>query len=308
MRETTTNPDRMPAVYISHGGGPCFFMDWDPPDAWDGLRAALEGVAPSLPRPPRAILVITAHWESADIAIDGGDAPELIYDYGGFPAHTYQLTYPAPGAPDVARRAAGLLEAAGIAHHVEDHGWDHGVFVPLKVMYPDADVPIVAMSVRQDLDPTAHLELGRALRPLRDEGVLIVGSGSSFHNFSTFGSPRAIEFDDWLNRVVGLPERERWAALTELDGRAGRSCGTCTGGAPRPTDGRRRRGRGPAGDAVLPGGAAEHGHVVLPLRVSVSPGVRRRPAPRAGCRGPVRRAADRSAAGRRGSARRPPPG
>ena len=122
MSETTTNPDRMPAVYISHGGGPCFFMDWDPPDAWDGLRAALEGIAPSLPRPPRAILVITAHWESADIAIDGGAAPELIYDYGGFPAHTYQLTYPAPGAPDVARRAAGLLEAAGIAHHVEDRG------------------------------------------------------------------------------------------------------------------------------------------------------------------------------------------
>jgi aromatic ring-opening dioxygenase catalytic subunit (LigB family) len=213
----TTTDERMPAIYISHGGGPCFFMDWDPPDAWDGLRAALEGIGPSLPHTPRAILVVTAHWESSDIAIDGGAAPQLIYDYGGFPAHTYQLTYPAPGAPDVARRAAGLLEAAGIAHHVEERGWDHGVFVPLKVMYPDADVPIVAMSVRHDLDPLAHLELGRALRPLRDEGVLIVGSGSSFHNFATFGSPRAAEFDDWLGEVTVLPDAQRRAALVRWE-------------------------------------------------------------------------------------------
>lgn len=215
MDAVTTDP--MPTIYISHGGGPCFFMDWDPPHAWDGLRAALEGIGPSLPRTPTAILVVSAHWESPDIAIDAGASPHLIYDYGGFPAHTYQLTYPAPGAPDVARRAAGLLEQAGIAHHLEDRGWDHGVFVPLKVMYPEADVPIVAMSVRHDLDPTAHLELGRALRPLRDEGVLIVGSGSSFHNFAAFGSPRAVEFDDWLCTVAALPDQERRAALTRWE-------------------------------------------------------------------------------------------
>ena len=216
MSDTSTSADRMPTVYISHGGGPCFFMEWDPPDAWDGLRAALEGLGPSLPRSPRAILVVTAHWESDDIAIDSGSAPGLIYDYGGFPAHTYQLTYPAPGAPDVARSAAALLEEAGIAHHLEpSHGWDHGVFIPLKVMFPDADVPVVAMSVRHDLDPSAHLELGRALQSLRDDGVLIVGSGSSFHNFATFGSPRAAEFDEWLNHVVALPDDERRAALTD---------------------------------------------------------------------------------------------
>lgn len=217
MDAPTTTTGSMPAIYISHGGGPCFFMDWDPPDAWDGLRAALEGIAPSLPRPPSAILVVTAHWESDDIAIEGGASPSLIYDYGGFPAHTYQLTYPAPGSPELARRTAALLEGAGIAHHVESRGWDHGVFVPLKVMYPDADVPIVAMSVRADLDPRAHLELGRALRPLRDEGVLIVGSGSSFHNFATFGSPRAAEFDDWLSAVTILPDQERRAALADWE-------------------------------------------------------------------------------------------
>lgn len=216
--DTAPTTDRMPALYISHGGGPCFFMEWDPPDAWDGLRGALEGIGPSLPRTPRAILVVTAHWESPDIAIDGGAAPGLIYDYGGFPPHTYRLEYPAPGSPDVARDAAALLEGAGIAHHVEpDHGWDHGVFVPLKVMYPNADVPIVAMSVRQDLDPQAHLEVGLALRPLRDQGVLIVASGSSFHNFAAFGSPRAVEFDEWLRRVAKLPDAERRAALRDWD-------------------------------------------------------------------------------------------
>lgn len=217
MHETSTT-DRMPALYISHGGGPCFFMEWDPPDAWDGLRAALEGIAPSLPRTPVAILVVTAHWESPDVAIESGIAPGLIYDYGGFPAHTYQLTYPAPGSPDVAARAAALLESAGIAHHLEpDHGWDHGVFVPLKVMYPDAQVPIVAMSVRQDLDPDAHLRIGEALRPLRDEGILIVGSGSSFHNFATFGSPHAAEFDDWLNEVAVMADPARRRALREWE-------------------------------------------------------------------------------------------
>jgi aromatic ring-opening dioxygenase catalytic subunit (LigB family) len=207
--------ERMPTMYITHGGGPCFFMDWDPPDAWDGLRAALEGIDASLPHPPSAVLVVTAHWETPDIAIESGEQPPLIYDYGGFPAHTYQLTYPAPGAPELARRAAELLEQAGIAHHLERRGWDHGVFVPLKVMYPEARIPVLAMSVRQDLDPVAHLELGRALAPLRDQGVLMVGSGSSFHNFSTFGSPRAIEFDDWLNQVVSLGDGERRAALAD---------------------------------------------------------------------------------------------
>jgi aromatic ring-opening dioxygenase catalytic subunit (LigB family) len=210
---TETTRERMPALYISHGGGPCFFMDWDPPDAWDGLRAALEGVDASLPHPPSAVLVVTAHWETPDIAIESGANPALIYDYGGFPPHTYELTYPAPGAPELAQRAASLLEQAGIAHHLEARGWDHGVFVPLKVMYPDAQVPVLAMSVRQDLDPNAHLELGRALAPLRDEGVLIVGSGSSFHNFATFGSPRAIEFDEWLRHVVTLDDAARRAAL-----------------------------------------------------------------------------------------------
>ena len=206
---------RMPTAYISHGGGPCFFMDWDPPHEWDGLRAALEGIGPSLPQRPSAIVVVTAHWESGDVAIDSGATPGLIYDYGGFPPHTYQLTYPAPGAPGVATEVGALLGAAGIAHRLDpSHGWDHGVFIPLKVMYPDADIPVVAVSVLADFDPVAHLELGRALAPLRDRGVLIVGSGSSFHHFGNFGREEfAVPFDQWLHLALAQPEAERWQSL-----------------------------------------------------------------------------------------------
>ena len=206
----------LPTAYISHGGGPCFFMDWNPPHEWDGLRAALEGIGPSLGTTPAAVLVITAHWESPTFAIGGAAAPELIYDYGGFPPHTYRLTYPAPGSPPLAARIAELLEAAGIAHRVDPtHGWDHGVFIPLKVMYPDATIPVVAMSVRADFDPAAHLELGRALAPLRDEGVLIVGSGSSFHHFGNFGrEDYAVPFDAWLHDALSRPAASRWQALT----------------------------------------------------------------------------------------------
>ena len=206
---------RMPVAYISHGGGPCFFMDWDPPREWDGLRAALEGIGPSLPSQPTAIVVVTAHWASHDVAVDSGATPGLIYDYGGFPAHTYQLTYPAPGSPVVANEIDSLLTAAGIPHHLEPaHGWDHGVFIPLKVMFPDAQIPVVAVSVLADFDPLAHLELGRALAPLRDQGVLIIGSGSSFHHFGNFGREEfAVPFDHWLHLTLDQPEHQRWESL-----------------------------------------------------------------------------------------------
>lgn len=210
-----TTMTRMPTVFLTHGGGPCFFMEWQPADAWDGLRAALETLPRLCPESPRAILVVSAHWESTPVAVEIGASPELVFDYYGFPEHTYQLTYPAAGSPDVAQRALALLSAAGVPSEGVERGWDHGVFIPLKVSHPDASVPVVAMSLQAGLDPAAHLAIGAALAPLRDEGVMIIGSGSSYHNLSgTGGADVAAEFDEWLYEV--LPEASgRAAALVD---------------------------------------------------------------------------------------------
>jgi len=193
-------------------------MQWDPPHEWDELRAALEAIGPGLPQRPKAIVVITAHWEAREIRIASAEQPHLIYDYGGFPRHTYELRYDAPGSPEVATRVAELLSGAGIDNQLDPaHGWDHGVFIPLKVMYPNEDIPIVAMSLHRSLDPELHLKIGEALAPLRDEGVFIVGSGSSFHHFGNFGSPKARVFDDWLNDTMAAPDAIRRRKLVEWE-------------------------------------------------------------------------------------------
>lgn len=159
---------KLPTLYIPHGGGPCFFMDWTlgPADTWNRMAAWLRGLPASLPAPPTAILVISAHWEECVPTVLASQAPPLLFDYYGFPAHTYALTWPAPGSPDLAARVQGLLTAAGIPSGRELHrGFDHGVFVPLKVAFPAAQVPTVQLSLRADLDAAAHLAIGRALAP-----------------------------------------------------------------------------------------------------------------------------------------------
>lgn len=201
--DQTVRVEQFPTFYISHGGGPCFFMP-DPQGHWTGLGRFLTELPASLPRRPRAVLVITAHWEASVVTIDRGPNPELIYDYFGFPDYTYELEYRAPGSPGTALRIGDALRSAGVDHLLDPaHGWDHGVFVPLKVIFPDADVPIVAMSLRHDLDPDHHLAVGRALRSLRDD-VLIIGSGSSFHNLSHWSPDASQLFDSWLAET--LPE------------------------------------------------------------------------------------------------------
>jgi aromatic ring-opening dioxygenase catalytic subunit (LigB family) len=128
-------------------------------------------------------VVVTAHWETDAVTVGAGAAPPLLFDYFGFPEAAYQLTWPAPGDPALADHVAHLLRAAGVAASTDaDRGFDHGTFVPLKVAWPDAQVPTVQLSLRRDLDPAFHLAVGRALAPLRDQGVLLVGSGMSFHN------------------------------------------------------------------------------------------------------------------------------
>ena len=176
-----------------------------PPDTWYRLRDFLLAADTLLAHRPTALLVVSAHYETDIVTLTGGDKPELIYDYGGFPAHTYELTYPAPGSPELAQRAGELLIGAGIPYRIDTHrGFDHGVFIPLKLMYPAADVPIVQLSLRADLDPAFHLTVGKALEPLRDEGILIVGSGLSYHNMRLLmnGHQQALadskQFDRWL--------------------------------------------------------------------------------------------------------------
>ena len=196
-----------PTFFINHGGGPCFFLESGPMrDTWRELESHLRGFMAALDERPRAILVVSGHWEESAPTVNAGAHPPLLYDYGGFPDHTYRLTFPASGAPDMAARVNALLSAAGIASGSEPaRGWDHGVFVPLKVMLPDADVPVVQLSLQRGLDPATHLAIGRALTPLRDEGVLILGSGQSYHNMRGFGraaDPGAEAFDAWLRTAM----------------------------------------------------------------------------------------------------------
>lgn len=208
---------RQPALFIPHGGGPCFFMP-DPAGNWTGMETFLRGIAATLPERPKAILVVSGHWETEGFAFTGAERPPLVYDYYGFPAHTYELRYDAPGDPALAERAAGLLRDAGIAARVDAvRGFDHGVFVPMKVAFPDADIPVVEMSVDKDLDPALHRAAGAALAVLRDEGVLIVASGMSFHNMRGYGDPRftgpSEQFDSWLTAAVEAAPEVRGAAL-----------------------------------------------------------------------------------------------
>src|SRR5690554_3356576 len=219
MDENTASNGRMPTLFIPHGAGPCFFMDWNPADTWDGMAAFLRGIAATLPEKPRAIVLVSGHWLESGFSLTGHARPTLVYDYSGFPAHTYKLAYPAPGDPELAARIAVMLGEGGQARVDPTRGLDHGVFIPLKLMFPEADVPVVQLSLRRDLDPAAHIAAGRALASLRDEGVLVVGSGMSFHNMRGYGDPRytpvSAKFDDWLTSAVESAPGEREALLRD---------------------------------------------------------------------------------------------
>ncbi|MFD1612812.1 DODA-type extradiol aromatic ring-opening family dioxygenase [Sphingomonas tabacisoli] len=204
---------KMPTLFVPHGGGPCFFMDPNggPPDPmWRPMQDYLAGLIESLPERPRAILLVSGHWEEPRVTVHTGDGQPLLYDYYGFPEHTYRLRWDAPGAPDVALRAKALLETAGFPVAEESaRGWDHGVFIPMKVAVPNADIPLAQISLRADLDPEAHIAIGRALAPLRDEGVLIIGSGMSFHNLRVRGTQATTPSDEWDDALT--------AAVTDPD-------------------------------------------------------------------------------------------
>ncbi|MEN6671218.1 class III extradiol ring-cleavage dioxygenase [Psychrobacter sp. B38] len=209
-----------PVFFIPHGAGPCFFMDWQPADTWTELGDFLKSIPSRLPERPKAILIISAHWQTPTFSITASKQPDLIYDYFGFPEHTYELTYPALGAPLLAERVGKLLAEVGLDNEQDAaRGFDHGVFIPLKMMFPEADIPIVQLSLRQDLDPKTHLLAGKAIASLRKEGVLIIGSGMSFHNMRGYGDANftapSEHFDKWLTKTINADADKRSKALTE---------------------------------------------------------------------------------------------
>jgi aromatic ring-opening dioxygenase catalytic subunit (LigB family) len=212
---------RLPTFFISHGGGPWPWLDGDFRRQFDRLERSLTDIVASLPEKPRALLVISGHWEEDRFTVMSGEHPGMVYDYSGFPRHTYEIRYAAPGSPAVAERVRELLEAANLPVALDPgRGYDHGTFAPLAVMYPQADVPVVQLSLKHGYSPAEHLALGRALAPLRDEGVLIVGSGLSFHNLRAFGpAARAPSeaFDGWLDQALNAPSAERTRRLTRWD-------------------------------------------------------------------------------------------
>ena len=204
-------------VYFSHGGGPLPILG-DP-----GHRAMIDFMIrlPDYLKKPELILVISAHWEENAATLLGAHHPPMFYDYYGFPEQAYEITYPAPGSPQFAGKVAALLEENNIKAAIDPRrGFDHGLFIPLKLMYPQADIPCLQLSLLRGLDPAAHISLGHALQALRQENLLVVGSGFSFHNMGAFawqgpgGKDAANDaFQDWLIAVCTGPltqaEREQ---------------------------------------------------------------------------------------------------
>jgi aromatic ring-opening dioxygenase catalytic subunit (LigB family) len=214
---------RLPVVYLPHGGGPWPFVELGFADRreMDSLSAYLRTLADLRAEKPRALLVVSAHWEEDVPTVMTSTSPPMLYDYYGFPPESYELSWPAPGDPRLAERVLELLDAAHIRSATSPtRGFDHGTFVPLKVTYPEADVPAIQLSLKRGLDPAEHLAIGRALAPLRDEGVLILGSGMSYHNMRGFGGrgrAAAETFDEWLGDAARAAPAERDSQLSSWD-------------------------------------------------------------------------------------------
>jgi len=200
---------RMPALFVSHGAPNLALSDTP-------ARRFLEDWGRSLPR-PEAILVVSAHWETAIPTVSAAARPATIHDFRGFEPALYELRYPAPGAPALAGRVAGLLADAGLPAETDpDRGLDHGAWVPLMLLFPAADLPVTQLAIQPDAGPAHHLRLGEALAPLRDAGVLILASGAATHNLAEFRG-RAIDatppdwvvaFGDWIDRAISEGRRE----------------------------------------------------------------------------------------------------
>lgn len=208
---------RQPVFFLSHGGGPWPWLDGEFRRSFDWLEASLKALPAQLPKRPRAVLAISGHWEEPQFTVSSAATPGMVYDYYGFPEHTYHIRYPAPGSVEIAASVVELGRAAGIDIASDPaRGFDHGTFSMMQPIRPEADWPVVSLSLRQGYDVTEHIALGRALAPLRDEGVVIMGSGLSFHNLRMFDG-RAAEpsaaFDGWLHETLTAEPEARAQAL-----------------------------------------------------------------------------------------------
>jgi aromatic ring-opening dioxygenase catalytic subunit (LigB family) len=223
MLNSSPPQQKAQVVYFSHGGGPL-------PILGDASHQAMIDFMRRLPaqlKQPDAILVISAHWEESTATVQNAPKPPMLYDYYGFPQKAYAITYPAPGSPELADRIAALLKKATIPVALDpQRGFDHGLFIPLKMMYPQADIPALQLSLLRGLDPGAHLALGKALRPLLADNILVIGSGFSFHNMWAFSwqggqapDPANDAFQDWLIEVCtgSGSETERQQRLQEWE-------------------------------------------------------------------------------------------
>ncbi len=210
---------RLPTFFVSHGGGPWPWMHGMVEGPYAKLAESLQHMPADAGGPPRAIVMVSAHWEAPTFTVQAHPRPPMIYDYGGFPEHTYRIRYESAGDPALAARVASLLRDAGMAAALDaQRGYDHGMFAPMAVAYPNADMPTIQLSLLVGLDPRVHLDVGRALAPLRDEGVLLVGSGLSYHNLRAFGPAAAgasTAFDAWLHQAMAMPPAQRTAALLD---------------------------------------------------------------------------------------------
>ena len=213
---------RLPTYFLSHGGGPWPYMDGAFRRNFDRLEQSLVEIRRELGEAPRAVLVVSSHWEETGFAISSGEQPGMLYDYSGFPEHTYHVRYGAPGSPQLARRVQALLQAGDIDARLDpERGFDHGTFSLMKPLYPDEDIPLVQLSIDRGYDPELHLQVGRLLAPLRDEGVLIIGSGLTYHNLREIrgaGEEPSRVFDAWLqDTLIDATPQMRTERLTHWD-------------------------------------------------------------------------------------------
>ncbi|HBF41346.1 MAG TPA: dioxygenase [Anaerolineaceae bacterium] len=221
--ETNLPEKKAQIVYLSHGGGPLPILG----DPGHQTMLRFMKALPARLHKPDAIVVVSAHWEEPKATLLGAQFPPMFYDYYGFPAEAYSITYAGPGSPELAKRIAALLEKNGVPAQIDPmRGFDHGHFIPLKMMYPAADIPSTQLSLLRGLNPAAHIQLGKALRELLSDNVLVIGSGFSFHNMQAFFRQQIHQpdsandaFQDWLTQTAtgAMPETTREQRLIEWE-------------------------------------------------------------------------------------------